>query len=292
MLIDLMSLNLDNEEIDKIIQNSLIEDLGENYLDVTTDSLISNDISSIAYIKTREKCVISGMDIAKNVFQKIDPALDLEVFYSDGDKVQSDQALLKVSGSAASILKGERVALNFLQRMCGISSLTAEFLKKSNRQDLLILDTRKTTPGIRIIEKLAVKYVGVTNHRKGLFDAVMIKDNHFLILERENNIGINSAIKKVRAKNPNLQIHVEVDTVEQLKKILSVPPDWVLLDNMSINDLKKCVKLCQNKCKTEASGDISLENIKEVASTGIDAVSIGALTHSAKSVNLGLDFLV
>ncbi len=157
-----MSLNLDNEEIDKIIQNSLIEDLGKNYLDVTTDSLISNDISSVAYIKTREKCVISGMDIAKNVFQKIDPALDLEVFYSDGDKVQSDQALLKVSGSAVSILKGERVALNFLQRMCGISSLTAEFLKKSNRQDLLILDTRKTTPGIRIIEKLAVKYGGGT----------------------------------------------------------------------------------------------------------------------------------
>jgi nicotinate-nucleotide pyrophosphorylase (carboxylating) len=154
----------------------------------------------------------------------------------------------------------------------------------------LVLDTRKTTPGLRLLEKIAVRAGGGKNHRFGLYDAVMIKDNHFSIFEKNNDFGILNAIKKVKLESPNLKIHVEVDSIRQLKIVLQDPPDWVLLDNMSIEDLGTCVKLCNNKCKTEASGDISLENIKNIAATGVDAVSIGSLTHSVKSVNLGLDF--
>lgn len=292
MLIGSMSLKEDNIIIENIIRNALIEDLGKNHIDVTSDVLIDNDTKSVALIKTREKCIVSGLEIAKRVFQIIDSTLNIENNCSDGDSLKANQSLMKIEGSAISILKSERVALNFLQRMCGISSLTSSFIKKSNRNDLLVLDTRKTTPGLRLIEKLAVLAGGGENHRFGLYDAVMIKDNHLSIIEKNDEYGIPNAIKKVKLENPNLKIHVEVDSIRQLKIVLKEPPDWVLLDNMSIEDLKICVKLCGNKCKTEASGDISLENINKIAATGVDAVSIGSLTHSVKSVNLGLDFKV
>ena len=285
-----MLLEEDNTKIDYIIRNALIEDLGTNYVDVTSDVLIDKSSKSTAFIKTREDCIVSGLEIAKKVFHLVDSRLNIENYCSDGDFLKSNQSLIKIEGSTISILKAERVALNFLQRMCGISSLTASFIKKSSRSDLLVLDTRKTTPGLRLLEKIAVRAGGGKNHRFGLYDAVMIKDNHFSIFEKNNDFGILTAIKKVKLENPNLKIHVEVDSIRQLKIVLQDPPDWVLLDNMSIEDLGICVKLCNNKCKTEASGDISLENIKNIAATGVDAVSIGSLTHSVKSVNLGLDF--
>ncbi len=285
-----MLLKEDTIKIDNIIRNALIEDLGTNYVDVTSDVLIDKSSKSTAFIKTREDCIVSGLEIAKKVFHLIDSGLHIENYCSDGDFLKSKQSLIKIEGSTISILKAERVALNFLQRMCGISSLTTSFIKKSSRSDLLVLDTRKTTPGLRLLEKIAVRAGGGKNHRFGLYDAVMIKDNHFSIFEKNNDFGILNAIKKVKLENPNLKIHVEVDSIRQLKIVLQDPPDWVLLDNMSIEDLGICVKLCNNKCKTEASGDISLENIKNIAATGVDAVSIGSLTHSVKSVNLGLDF--
>ena len=288
MQIDLMSNNLD---IQYIIDNALNEDLGLDRVDITTDALIEKTDIVNALISSRSGCIVAGLDIAKQVFQTIDERLEFKSFCSDGDSIESEKKLLQIRGSASSILKAERTALNLFQRMCGIATLTSNFLKASNRLDLLILDTRKTTPGLRIIEKLAVSIGGGTNHRMGLYDAVMIKDNHISIWSSKENKTLSDAVKTAKKLYPEYKIQVEVDTIDQLKEVIHAKPDWVLLDNMSIDQLRNAVTHCSGICKTEASGGITLKTIKDIADTGVDAVSIGALTHSVHSVDLGLDFI-
>ena len=229
-----------------------------------------------AQLSTRESCRVAGLDVVKTVFEMVDNQLDVKLFSQNGSDASEGEILMEVSGSASSILKAERTALNFAQRLCGIATLTRSFVDRVGLDGPMILDTRKTTrfTGIR---KAAVLCGGGYNHRMGLYDAVMIKDNH---LAYWGNRSIPDAIKTARKRFPNLKIQVEVDTIDQLKDAVLAKPDWVLLDNMSINELREAVSICQGVCKVEASGGITLDEVANIASTCVDAISIGALTHS------------
>ncbi|MBI9021522.1 MAG: carboxylating nicotinate-nucleotide diphosphorylase, partial [Verrucomicrobia bacterium] len=209
---------------------------------------------------------------------------------ADGSVVKPGDIVLTISGSARAMLVAERTALNFIQRMTGIASMTRRYVDEVNNPDVLVLDTRKTTPTLRTFEKYAVLCGGGTNHRYGLFDRVLIKDNHLAHWVKEGGT-LAGAITESRKKYPDLLVEVEVDTIDQLKEVLVARPDWVLLDNMPPLKLRECVKLCAGLCKTEASGGVNLSTIREIAKTGVDAVSVGALTHSAPSADLALDFV-
>ncbi len=282
----------DKLQVQDIINNALKEDLGPDGIDITTHSLISDSDKVCAVISTRSNCIVSGIEVVKQVFMTLDSNLKFDCFCKDGDHKTIGSKLLQIEGSACSILKAERTALNLFQRMCGISTQTSSFCKASKRPDLLILDTRKTTPGLRIIERLAVSVGGGINHRMGLYDAIMIKDNHLSIWSKKNNKKIYDAVEISKKLYPNYKIQVEVDTISQLKDVITSKPDWVLLDNMTLDDLRDAVKICSGICKTEASGGITIDTIKDIAATGVNAVSIGVLTHSVSSIDLGLDFII
>lgn len=291
MPIGLMSIKLNKTEIKSLIDKALYEDLGKNQLDATTNAVIDNSIEISAHIRTRQDCRIAGIQIVEQVFKRIDTDIKIDCYFKDGNDVKAGVSILKIFGSASSVLIGERTALNIFQRMCGIATLTSKFKKAANRSDLLILDTRKTTPGLRIIEKAAVEIGGGVNHRMGLYDSILIKDNHLSICHKYNGSDIKDVITLAKSKFPNLKLQVEVDTIEQLKSVVITNPDWVLLDNMCIEDLSKSVEICKGICKTEASGNINLNSIERVAATGVDAVSIGFLTHSVPSIDIGLDII-
>ena len=272
-------------DINDLIERALIEDLGPEGLDATCAALASDAIGS-AQIRTRVDCCVAGMAVASAVFRAVDDSLSVEVILPDGSNATAGDGLLKVSGRAASILTAERTALNFAQRLSGIATLTRAYVRTANRPELVLLDTRKTTPGWRALEKAAVVCGGGVNHRMGLYDAVMIKDNHLALWGRGS---IVDAVQTARARFPRLKIEVEVDTLDQLREVLDARPDWVLLDNMEPQQLRLGVEMCRGICRTEASGGITLSTIQAVAATGVDAVSVGALTHSAGSIDLGLD---
>ena len=229
---------------------------------------------------------MAGVELAREVFHHVDEEIEVEFLLPDGSDALPGATLLTVRGRVNSILTAERTALNFLQRLCGVATLTRKFVEAANRPEMALLDTRKTTPGWRALEKAAVVCGGGTNHRMGLYDAIMIKDNHVALW---GGGTIADAVITARATFPTLKIEVEVDTLEQLAAVLPAEPDWVLLDNMTPETLTKAVKLCDGLCKTEASGGITLETIGAIAATGVDAVSVGALTHAAVAVDLGLD---
>ena len=278
-------------EVKKSIALALKEDLGDIGVDVTTESLVSAEAYAEAHLIAREACVIAGVDVAAEVFRQVNPELDLKACVCDGDKVDAMTEVLIIKGSAKSILTAERTALNFIQRMCGVATITAEYVKTADNPDVDLLCTRKTTPLLRPFEKYSVRCGGGVNHRYGLFDAVLIKDNHLASWERTHGIGVGEAVAAARERYPDLKIEVEVDTVDQLKEALETKPDWVLLDNMPPAVLRECVALCKGICRTEASGGINLATIRGVAQTGVDAISVGALTHSAPSIDLALDFV-
>lgn len=276
-------------EVGKSIRESLAEDLGPKSLDATSVALMPASEQATAHLVAREKGILSGAPVAAEVFRQVDPGLQVVRTAGDGTEMEPDDIVMTISGSARSILTAERTALNFIQRMTGIATMTRQYVDEANNPEVLILDTRKTTPTLRRFEKYAVVCGGGTNHRYGLFDRVMIKDNHLAHWTREGG-GLAGAAEKARAEFPDLEIEVEVDTIDQLKEVLAAKPDWVLLDNMTPLQLRECVKLCSGICKTEASGGITLETIREIAKTGVDAISVGALTHSAPSADLALDF--
>ena len=278
-------------EVRESIALALREDLGDVGLDVTTESLVPPDARSQARLVTREDCVIAGVGVAKEVFLQINPDLDIRECAADGDAVGAAAEVLVIEGSTKSILTAERTALNFMQRMCGVATLTAKYVEAAGNPDVDILCTRKTTPLLRPFEKYAVRCGGGINHRYGLYDAVLIKDNHLASWERTSGIGVGEAVAAARTRYPDLMIEVEVDTIGQLKESLATKPDWVLLDNMPPSLLRECVALCRGICRTEASGGITLDTVHEIAQTGVDAISIGALTHSAPAVDLALDFV-
>lgn len=281
----------ERKEVRESIALAIREDLGDTGVDVTSESLVSAEAQAEAHLVAREACVIAGVAVAKEVFLQVNPDLVIEECVADGAVVEAMTNVLIIKGSAKSILTAERTALNFVQRMCGIATITASYVKAAGNPEVDILCTRKTTPLLRPFEKYSVRCGGGVNHRYGLFDAVLIKDNHLASWEHTHGIGVGEAVAAARKMYPELKIEVEVDTIEQLKESLETGPDWVLLDNMPPPVLRECVALCSGICRTEASGGINLNTISDIARTGVDAISVGALTHSAPSIDLALDFL-
>jgi len=264
---------------------ALREDLGLAG-DVTTNSTVSETALATADIRARQDGTISGLDVAKAAFLSLDPDVAFTVQATDGARVKSGDVVARVSGSARALLTGERVALNFMGRMSGIATLTARFVAAVSETNATIVDTRKTTPGLRAFEKYAVTCGGGANHRSGLFDAILIKDNHIVAAG-----SLDAAITRARqAGGHMLKTEVEVDTIEQLRDVLTHKIDVVLLDNMTPAELKKAVALVKGQVVTEASGGVNLETVATIAKTGVDLISIGALTHSAPVFDLGLDF--
>lgn len=278
-------------EVRESIKLALREDLGDLGVDVTSESLVPSDAIAEAHLVARATCTISGVQVAREVFIQLDSSLKIDVCVEDGAQVEAGTHVLIIRGSAKNILTAERTALNFIQRMCGVATMTTEYVKTADNPAVDILCTRKTTPLLRPFEKYAVRCGGGVNHRYGLFDAVLIKDNHLASWERTHGIGVGEAVAAARSRYPDLKIEVEVDTINQLMEALETKPDWVLLDNMPPAVLRECVALCKGICRTEASGGITLDTIYDIAQTGVDAISVGALTHSAPSVDLALDFV-
>ncbi len=270
-----------NEKIVKsIIRNALAEDIGAG--DITSETIIDKETKGKFHLVTREDMVVCGLPVVKMVFREMNK--HIKVSLSNEGKIRSKGEILAIiEGSALAILKGERVALNLLQRMCGIATLTRQFVNAVKGTNAKILDTRKTMPGLRIFDKYAVKMGGGVNHRMGLYDAILIKDNHIALAG-----GIREAIEKVKKKK--LPIEIECDTPAQVEEAVKLKVQRILLDNMKPSEIKNIVKK-NPKVEFEVSGGITLDNVREYAMTGAGYISIGALTHSARSVDIGLDML-
>jgi len=268
------------------IEIALCEDIGDG--DITTDFFVSKNQPAMARIIARERAILAGTETAAEVFRRVDSALDVAVLRNDGSEVNDGDNVIELRGSARSILKAERVALNFLQRLSGIATLTRKFVDAAASDHVKILDTRKTTPGLRALEKAAVVAGGGANHRFGLFDMVLLKDNHLAA-----NTGFDAfakAVHKVREARPNVQIEVEADTLEQVRTFLEIGGiDLILLDNMKPAQIREAIALGKNKVKFEASGGVTLKNIRQIAATGVDYISIGALTHSPRAIDFSLE---
>jgi nicotinate-nucleotide pyrophosphorylase (carboxylating) len=276
-------------ELSHIVERALAEDLAGG--DVTTDALIPEHIEASASFVPRKPGVIAGLEVAKAVFLRIDPEVRFTAKLVDGDVVEGGETVATVSGNLASILKAERVALNFMQRMSGIATITADYVKAVKHTDTAIVDTRKTVPGLRALDKYAVAAGGGRNHRRNLSDGVLIKDNHIAALQAEG-FSLQQIVRRARANAPHtVKIEVEVESLEEVPAALEGGADIIMLDNMSVNAMRRAVELCRGKCLTEASGAITIENVAKVAETGVDMISIGALTHSVKALDIGLDFV-
>lgn len=275
-------------EVAALVRRALREDIGRG--DVTSDSVVPARASARAVIVSRGSWVVAGARVAALVFRTVDAGLRVTVVKPDGTPARRGDVVLRVSGRARSILAAERTALNFLQRMSGVATLTRHYVKREGRHRARILDTRKTTPGLRAIEKYAVACGGGANHRFGLYDAVLIKDNHRAFWRGSAGAGLADAVRTARRKHPRLKIEVEVESEAQLRDALRGQPDWVLLDNMPADRMRRCVALCRGRCQVEASGGITLDTVAAVARTGVDAISIGALTHSAPAADFSLEF--
>ena len=275
-------------QIRAIVDHAIKEDLGQG--DVTTDALIPPALEVRASILVKASGVLAGIEVAEIVFQQVDPSLIFERVVQDGTGMQAGSIVGVVTGKAAGILKAERVALNFLQHLSGIATETAKYVAAVAGTRARILDTRKTTPGLRLLEKYAVRTGGGQNHRQNLGDGVLIKDNHLAAL-RAGGVGLGEGVKRARANVPrHLKIEVEVDTVEQAQIALDAGADILLLDNMRTTDMRRVVELVEGRALTEASGGITLDNVRAVAETGVDFISIGALTHSVKALDISLEF--
>jgi nicotinate-nucleotide pyrophosphorylase (carboxylating) len=273
--------------IEEIIDRALAEDLGKG--DVTTEALISGDKQGTGFIVAKKEGILAGTGAAKQVFHRVDPELKVEILLEDGVRVKPGSKVAGVSGSIASILKAERTALNFLQRLSGIASETNRYVEAVKGLPVRIMDTRKTTPGLRSLEKHAVKAGGGENHRMSLGDGILIKDNHLAALLSQG-LNIKEIIAKARQNSPQrLPVEVEVGTVSEALEAVEAGANIVMLDNMSLEDMRKAVKSIYGRALIEASGGITLGNVRAVAETGVDFISIGALTHSAMALDIGLE---
>ncbi len=269
---------------EEIVQLALEEDRARH--DVTTNSLLDCDRRVTANVTAKEEGIISGTGVFITVFQAIDQTVSIRILKEDGSAVKKGDVVLEIEGMVGSILKTERTALNFLQRLSGIATLTKRFMDKLKPYNVTLLDTRKTTPGMRYLEKKAVKDGGGSNHRMNLEDMAMVKDNHITMAG-----SISKAVKRIREKFPGKRIEVEVKNLTELKEVLSLEPavDMIMLDNFSPELLEEAVKLNNHRVKLEVSGNVTLENTAEKAATGIDFISVGALTHSFKSLDISLN---
>jgi nicotinate-nucleotide pyrophosphorylase (carboxylating) len=265
----------------EIVRRALAEDFG--WGDVTTETVIDRDQKAHGVILAKSNCVLAGLDIASEAFRQMDPAVAITVHCHDGERCGPGTVVAEYRGYAAAMLTAERTALNFLQRLSGIATLTRQFVDAAGGH-IAVLDTRKTTPLLRAIEKYAVRAGGAQNHRGGLDDGILIKDNHIRLAG-----GIELAVKRMRKGNREMPTEVEAATLEQVDEALRAGADIVLLDNMATADIAEAVKRCRGTAKTEVSGGVSLARMPELAATGADCVSIGALTHSAPAVDLSFE---
>ena len=279
-----MSEALDKDVYLPLVRSALAEDVGSG--DVTTMALIAQGSFASGVIVAKEPLVVAGVDLAIASFRELEKSIDFSVEVLDGQDGDFFQPLIRIHGPARALLTAERTALNFVQRLSGIATLTAKFVQQVSGTNTKILDTRKTIPGWRVLEKYAVACGGGINHRFGLYDQVMIKDNHLVAVGG----NIKKAVKCARENYPKLKIEVEADTVEQAKTAAEAGADIILLDNMSCEELIQSIELISGRSKTEASGGITMDTVREIAETGVDYISIGALTHSAPAVDIGFDF--
>ncbi|MCD6600002.1 MAG: carboxylating nicotinate-nucleotide diphosphorylase [Dehalococcoidia bacterium] len=275
-------------QIKEAIDRALAEDLG--WGDVTTEALMSSVQRGIASIVAKEQGIVAGVDVVKAVFRRVDPKLKIDALLEDGARVNSDSMIANVEGRISSILRAERVALNFLQRLSGIASETNRYVEAVKGLPVRIIDTRKTTPGLRLLEKYAVRVGGGENHRMNLGDGILIKDNHLAALRSR---GLNfKEIMDMARQNTSLRLKVEVETrtVQEALEAAEAGADIVMLDNMSLEDMRRAVKSIGDTVLIEASGRISLDKVRSVAETGVDFISVGALTHSARALDISLKF--
>ncbi|HEX3624814.1 MAG TPA: carboxylating nicotinate-nucleotide diphosphorylase [Verrucomicrobiae bacterium] len=281
-------MKLSATEIRAAVKAALAEDVGTG--DVTTLATVPPNLSARAVMRARQRLVVAGTPFAEAAFRALSRKSKIEQVMRDGKTAGAGEAILKISGPARSILTAERVALNFIQRLSGVATLTAEFVRAVRGTRAKILDTRKTTPGWRRFEKYAVACGGGTNHRMGLHDMVLIKDNHLAALRNEKPNAIAAAIARARRKYPKLKIEVEADSLDQVRQALDAGAELILLDNMSLDEMSQAVVMAEGFAKTEASGGVNLKTVGAIAKTGVDFISVGALTHSAPAVDIALDF--
>ena len=279
------ALSLPRYLVEQAVATALEEDLG-GVGDITTNTIIPPDAQGDASIIVRKPGVIAGLDLAAASFKSLDPDVRFTRIVEDGSKVEAGATIARIAGKTRALLTGERTALNFFGRLSGIATLTAGYVAAVEGTHAKIVETRKTTPGLRALEKYAVRCGGGTNHRFGLYDAVLVKDNHIAAAG-----GLAEALNAVRTAVGHLvKIEVEVDTLDQLENVLRFPIDAVLLDNMDAGTLKRAIALVKGRVITEASGGVTLENVGEIAKTGVDLISVGALTHSARSLDSSLEW--
>ncbi len=282
-------MELTANEIRRAVRAALAEDLGRG--DVTTLATVPATAKSIARMNAREPMAVAGLEFAICAFRQLSSNIQIKALACDGQRVEAGQTLLEISGYSRAILSAERVALNFIQRLSGVATATAQFADRVKNTGAKILDTRKTTPGWRRFEKYAVWCGGGKNHRIGLFDMVLIKDNHLVAVRHEKPNAIAAAVARARKKYPKLKVEVEADTLEQVAQAAAAGADIILLDNMPPAQLRRAVKIVNRRAQTEASGGVNLKTISAIAKTGVNFISVGAITHSARAVDIGLDFV-
>jgi nicotinate-nucleotide pyrophosphorylase (carboxylating) len=274
-----------------VIREAAARALGEDRgpADITTMACVAADVPGNARILARESCVLAGMPIAMQVFREQDPGLKVEAVATDGAMITPGETVLTVSGSAASILTAERCALNFIQQLSGVATQTRLFVEAVADTRCRILDTRKTVPGLRELQKYAVLCGGGTNHRFGLYDQFLVKDNHLALMGTGAKLA--DAVRAARALNPDALLEVEVDRLDQIPDLLAQGVDQILLDNMTLEETRACVELIAGRAKTEASGNMTLDRVHAVAATGVDFISVGALTHTVRAIDFSLEMV-
>lgn len=279
-------MNLSEEQLDSIIDRALAEDISSG--DITSEALLPPGLQGKAVIRVKAKGVLAGGEVAKRVFLRVDPSLKIEIIIKDGARVKPGDTVATISGTVMSILKAERVALNFLQRLSGIATETAQFVARAQGLPVTILDTRKTTPGLRLLEKYAVRTGGGQNHRLDLSDGILIKDTHLAAL-RALGMDLPDIITRAKRNAPHhLKVEIEVSTVEEAVDAAAAGADIIMLDNMSPEEMRRAASLAPTGVKLEASGGITLKNIGAAARSGVDFISIGALTHSPRALDMSL----
>ncbi len=268
--------------IDRIIENALSEDIHTG--DITTQAVVRKGGPANGILKAKEEMVLAGIQVAARVFHLLDATITFTPHFADGERLSAGDIIAELSGDAAFLLQGERVALNLLQRMCGIATLTAQYVAAVSGTGARVVDTRKTTPGLRILEKYAVRVGGGVNHRTGLYDGVLIKENHIAAAG-----GISEAVARARAYIPHtMKVEVETETLDQVAEALAAGADIIMLDNMDLAAMRRAVALIGGKAIVEASGGVNLETIRGIAETGVDIISVGALTHSARAMDISM----
>jgi nicotinate-nucleotide pyrophosphorylase (carboxylating) len=277
---------LDEERVDIIVRNAILEDLAT--LDVTTPATVPFTLQGRAKFLAKQDGVLAGMQFAFYAFKMLEPRAKLNALVEDGQAFSKGTIVAEVSASVRTLLVAERVALNFLQRLCATATLTRKFVEAVDGTGAVILDTRKTTPGLRDMEKYAVRCGGGTNHRRDLSTMAMIKDNHREALEKSER-SLADGVAEIRRRSPDVQVEIEVDSLNQLEDALAGNPEWILLDNMAVPDIREAVRTVGGRAKLEASGGVTLETVRAIAETGVDAISVGALTHSAGALDISLD---